>query len=358
MKQLTPQPQIYQHARSCYFWQKASSLFYLTLILILQSVHLMAQTPPEPAHQYGLTYCGFNEEFNNYNHIDIHNTGEEGYNFYIKHFWSPRTVDTTEAVIRNGILTIECNENRSQGDLRSVYRFDDTTFNGWYHDMKTDGAVYFEARIRWDHTRVMEDPDGFPAFWAMPLEHGDQRKDSPYRHYTELDFFEFNPKWRAGEHGFLQGLPPWQRKPNGRWTRYINPIPEQCEREDCVIWPGTPAAINYNVTDQKTREVITASGWNHWQVVGCLILPGDGTKENPAHVISFFNGKKLKDRMDTSWDGDSSWRESYERLSPEETGYAPMPGMRHHRYYVIIGSGQWRTQWDYVRVWQSPKMAE
>jgi len=328
------------------------TLALLLTIVSGQAAH--ALEPPSPAMEHGLTRCGFREEFDDYLGIDIENTGGEGFNFYVKHFWSSRTVDSSEAVIENGVLTLECDENRAQGDLRSVFRIDETTFHGWHHDMATDGPVYFEARLRWSAEQVRPDPDGFPAFWAMPIEHFDTRANAPYHHYTELDFFEFNPSWRAGESGFLQGLPPWQREPGERWERYRNPDPKQWARPDGVIWPAHKAAINFDVLDPATGSVMTRSGWSGWQVVGCLVIPGDGTPQNPGRCISYFNGRKLKERIDTSMDGDGSWRESVDELSPEEVGFAPMPGMRHHRYYVVIGSGQWRTQWDWVRVWQSP----
>jgi len=328
---------------------------HITLLLtILLGRVAFAQEPPVPAREHGLTRCGFHEEFDDYRGVDIENTGAEGFNFYVKHFWSSRTVDFSEAVVENGVLTLECDENRAQGDLRSVYRIDEMTYRGWHHDMATDGPVYFEARLRWDAKQVRPNPDGFPAFWAMPIEHFDTRINAPYHHCTELDFFEFNPSWRAGESGFLQGLPPWHREPGERWERYQNPEPKQWARPDGVIWPAHKAAINFDALDPTTGNVMTRSGWSGRQVVGCLVVPGDGTPQNPGRCISYFNGRKLKERIDTSMDGDGSWRESVEELSPDEVGFAPMPGMRHHRYYVIIGSGQWRTQWDWVRLWQSP----
>ena len=327
----------------------------LVSLLLLQGTLLMAQTPPFPALKYGLTHCGFNEEFDHYGGIDINNTGADGYNFYVRVPWRPsRTIDATEASVKKGILTLECNDNASQGDLFSACKLGNTEFNGWYHDMAHGGAVYFEARVRWDYSEIKEDPDGFPAFWANPIEWLDAREDAPYHHYTELDFFEFNPKWVNGKHNiYLQGLPPWQREPGGRWERYINPISEQCIRDNCVIWPSHPASWNYNLTDARTGEQMTSESWSKWQTVGFLVIPGDGTGENPSRCISYFNGKKMKERIDTSWDGDSTWRESKDTLSPNELGFAPMPGMRHHRYMIIIGSGQWKTQWDYVRAWQA-----
>ena len=101
---------------------------------------------------------------------------------------------------------------------------------------------------------------------------------------------------------------------------------------------------------------MTSESWNNWQTIGFLVIPGDNTGKNPSRCIAYFNGKKKKERIDTSWDGDSTWRESRDTLGPDEVGYVPMPGLRHHRYMVIIGSGQWKTQWDWVRVWQSPKI--
>jgi hypothetical protein len=100
------------------------------LLTIVLGQAAFAQEPPPPAIEHGLTRCGFREEFDNYRGIDIENTGAEGFNFYVKHFWSSRTVDSSEAVIENGALTLECDENRAQGDLRTVYRIDKTTFHG------------------------------------------------------------------------------------------------------------------------------------------------------------------------------------------------------------------------------------
>jgi len=332
---------------------------YLVLIVLFGiAFPIYSQTPPEPAKKYGLTYCGFNEDFNNYINIDINNTGDQGYNFYPKVIWSKRTIDSTEASVRNGILTLECKDNSAQGDLFSAYKVSNTQFHGWYHDMATQGAVYFEARVRWKYSEIKDNPDGFPAFWSNPVEFADWRTNAPYHHYTELDFFEFNPRWTGGDHSrHLQGLPPWQREPGGRWERYVNPISEECLGDDCVIMPHLPASWNYNLTDAQTGQRMTSSLWNNWQTVGFLVIPGDGTADNPTRCISYFNGKKKKERIDTSWDGDSTWRESKNQLSPDEVGFAPMPGLRHQRYMIIIGSGQWKTQWDFVRAWQLPKVS-
>jgi hypothetical protein len=62
--------------------------FCLVLALLFQGALLQAQTPPDPAVEHDLTHCGFHEDFNNYRGIDIHNTGEEGYNFYVQVPWS------------------------------------------------------------------------------------------------------------------------------------------------------------------------------------------------------------------------------------------------------------------------------
>ena len=331
--------------------------FIILSVFLMHSTLLKAQTAPEPAKAHGLTYCGFNENFNNYDKIDINNTGDPGYHFYPKVIWSNRTINSTEASINNGILTLECEDNSAQGDLFSAYKVSNTKFHGWYHDMSSQGAVYFEARIRWDYSELPDDPNGFPAFWSNPVEFVDSRENAPYHHYTELDFFEFNPRWTDGDHArHLQGLPPWQREPGGRWERYVNPNSDQCIREDCVIWPAHPASWNHDLTDPRTGKKMDSESWEKWQTVGFLVIPGDGTAENPTRCISYFNGKKKKERIDTSHDGDGTWRESKERLSPDEVGYAPMPGLPHQRFMIIIGSGQWKTQWDYVRAWQSPKV--
>lgn len=192
-------------------------VFYFLLVLLFQEAYLQAQTPPVPAVEHGLTHCGFHEDFKNYGGIDIHNTGKEGYNFYVQVPWSStRAADTSDFTVENDILTLEFEDADGPKHLWSVFKLSNTEFNGWYHNMATQGPVYFEAKIRWDYSEVDPDVKGHPAFWSNPVEFVDHRTDAPYHHFTELDFMEFDPKWCHGCHdSYLQNIWPTQREPGG-----------------------------------------------------------------------------------------------------------------------------------------------
>ena len=146
---------------------------------------------------------------------------------------------------------------------------------------------------RWDPSRGVAKSKkapgaGFPAAWSNPQQ---LRAGCGLNQHVEIDFVEWNNNWYSdGARHYTQALHLWTK---GNDEQLV-------------------ARVNLPQTD-----------WGNWNTFGVLWLPGQ-------RVETFFNGQRVRTYQ---------WND---KLNPA----------RGKDYVIIIGSGGYPTEWDWVRMWR------
>lgn len=265
--------------------------------------------PPAPAREAGLTHLAFHEEFDSVAGIDMADTRNPGFNFYIVKPFSNVTTPTEGIRVRDGVLHLR--ELKPKGiknlQLSSVAgRHEDGSPIGFAPEMSKARAYYFEIAIAFDPARLDKDPGtvGFPAFWTMSIEHLFPPRDPKPYYFFENDFIEYNPRWFDRENQFMHALHHWRMDASGHSSD---------------LYPGSHA--------ERTIEVPAGVEWNRFNRVATLWTANESIK-------TYFNEDLRRTVL-----------------------YQDHPALKvadGQRFPVLIGSGEWPIRVDYVRVWTRP----
>jgi hypothetical protein len=307
---------------------------------------------PSLVRSAGVSERAFHEPFDDFADIDIADTRADGFGFYIYPPYSNdgqiRTndpakyqllSDNTGSFLRIG----PPNNLANQGDLWGFHQpvWNDPTQNrySFAHRLSLHGPIYWQAWMRWGPTPPPN--NGFPAFWAMPMQAwAGSPNEGPVQRYTELDFIEHNPAWWGGDPAdVLFGVPSFYWD-GASWVKYAE--------------PGTHES-NYlrDLVDPFTGAKATMDFWTRWHEVGCLVTPGTGPGD-PTTVRNFLDGELVKTRIDSSDDagGTGSWvAQNAAPTGPADPAEWPLPGLLDHDYVMVLGSGEYVSEWREVAAW-------
>jgi hypothetical protein len=202
---------------------------------------------------------------------------------------------------------------------------------GW-SGIAVRGGGYFEARIRLgpDPGRIV---DGWPAFWAMAVEHlalrgAEQWSGQPqgFTRFIEDDFFEINQGWLSGA-GYVATLHDWY----GIWKTSC-PGAAFCS----VNNQGSGAPDTYRLAISRTVD------WSKYHTIGQLIRTSHGS--TPGMIVNYFDGAEIGQRL---------YWEAGDRSGAPPRGRQAFNTLDTQGLVVILNSGQRQMQVDYVRVWQN-----
>lgn len=247
--------------------------------------------PPPQAVAAGFTRLAFSDEFDSSAGIDLKNTAEPGFNWYLaRPFEYPPTAANALSVA-NGVMTIDSDGHSNMG-LLSIR----PTGAGWA-GFAVSGGAYFEASIAFDPDVRTVHPRGWPSFWTMDADH----LYGPASPFIEVDFFEYDTRWK-GRDTYGAAIHDW------------------------AMIPGDPKPTHQQRSWNSSNWIARAPGvdWTAFNTVGALINPGVG--------IDFYFNNKLK------------------LTNP----YSTFPWMAYadtQKLPVILGSDGWPMRVDWVRVW-------
>ncbi len=244
----------------------------------------------------------FQEEFNSAETaLDWQDTRKPGFSFYRTRPLGWPITATDGIIIKEGILTLQEANNYANFQITTIAGKDDNgSWTGFAPTLKK-GGLYFEAAIAFDPFFEDNNPnvEGCPAFWTFSAEHLYPYESRPYEAF-ETDFMEYKPSWFDGlKDRYVQALHYWN-----------------------ISVTSDPVFTSY-----PHRVIIVSDqiDWSSFNVFGVLWEPGKGIK-------TYFNDKLMR----------SVSLEDFQLLATADDQHFP----------VILGSGQWPMQVDWVRVWQ------
>ena len=117
---------------------------------------------PQIAKDHGMTCLVFEDDFDSYDTIDVNNTGEKGYNWYVERPYNFTTIEAgVDYKVENSILTM-CNRN-------PLYNYGMGTYHpskklGWWF---CKGVLEFRVRIPNPNIPEGNSGKGIPAVWSF-----------------------------------------------------------------------------------------------------------------------------------------------------------------------------------------------
>jgi hypothetical protein len=201
------------------------------------------------------------------------------------------------------------------------------------------GGAYFEATIKFDGWNLpvfkpVTLDAGFPAFWAMAVEHltgvGDQwpSEQAGFKNFVEYDFFEYNSAYSQGVSTVYSGsIHDWY----GMW------------RTTCPKLPKGFCDVENNV-DSKLRKVPLSTNFSDYHKYGALWVPA--TPNSDGYMQWFFDGAAIGHKL--TW---SKWTNSLGAIVSEAKAFGI--GDAQH-VALILGTGRaYKMTIGNVSVWQA-----
>ena len=264
-------------------------------------------TSDPSSYGYQLT---FDDEFNSTSTFDTSDTGGAGYNWYFKEPFGYPDVATGSVGVTNGELTLSGLTNQGDG-IQSAYATSSTDYVG----TTFSGGWYIEARVKFNGDGV-HTVNGFPAFWAYPIENYEAWQGNPSHpigpfHTVEDDFFEFEPA-------------------------STNPTPP------CSLFSTfgdhSPGGVVSNSNNTVCLPGINFD--NVYHTYGQLWVPA--ANGQMGYVVNYFDGVPSG---------------SYVTYM-DPPGSTPYSYMEQLHYSIILTTGSdAASTYDYVRVWQLPRFS-
>ena len=251
-------------------------LLYFTLLMsaaVPSSVDAQGE-PPAAAAAAGYrqnTFSTFKSS-----DIDLNDTGKSGFAWYVYHFFGahPRSgnIQTNDdgSVTLNGDVTGPNGELATAAPAKNAAKFVGLAFGG---------GAYVEAAIRFDPVASRANPNGWPSFWSLSLEHAITDDDqwnglaAGYKRFIEVDIFEYDINGRnLGLNYYGANLHDWY----GVYNR-------TCPGHGfCDSWRG--------YSDVKTM-VSPDVDFTQYHRYGFLWTPATGSV--PGTAVFFFDGNQV-----------------------------------------------------------------
>ena len=118
---------------------------------------------PWLAKEHGMTTLVFEDDFDSLDTIDVDNTGEKGYKWYVERPYRFTTIKNgVDYKVENSVLTL-CNVDHTYNYGLGTYH--PTTKAGWWF---CKGVLEFRVRIPNPHIAAGNEGKGIPAVWSFP----------------------------------------------------------------------------------------------------------------------------------------------------------------------------------------------
>jgi beta-glucanase (GH16 family) len=141
-------------------------------------------TAPAQAAAAGFTRLAFSEDFNDTSGIDMADSRQPGFNFYIHRPFGRPNQPTNLFSVANSVLTLQSLSGPNDG-LHSTCGIGNNQWVGF----GAAGGAYFEASLSMGPKPT--GAPGWPSFWAMAAEH--EWASGLQNSFVEVDFFEKIP---------------------------------------------------------------------------------------------------------------------------------------------------------------------
>jgi len=275
--------------------------------------HPPAFNPVDPAKlDYKLV---FDDEFNTTKTIDLTDSRDPGFNWYLGQFFGHATTVARDISVNHGILTLNAPTYAQVSTAAPLH-----AGTGWVG--KTfGGGFYIEARIAYLPSAT-ELPDGHPSFWSMAIEHMQGKPPGSFEHFIEDDFFEDDTAYFAGPDSYGGALHDW-------YGLYRRSCPS---RPFCDLSNDGHSAFDNAVIRMQPRTDFTK-----FHVFGQLWQPASAG--HAGFVQYYFDNKPTHDRVTWPHSGPAS--------------LAPFAVIDHDHLVIILDTGDNHPmQVDWVRLWQ------
>lgn len=271
----------------------------------------------------------FDDEFKSSSTIDVHNELTPGFKWYTGQFYGMKpTPSTAFHMSQAGLVLTQDNADLWGNDLCTAGPAqNDRGFVG----QAWGGGAYFEATFNFTPATV-DGKNGWPAFWSNALEGCVQKTQWPgqakgYAHYSEDDFFEYNPAW-WGFNGYGATMHDWY----GIWN---------------VTCPGKFCDIANNHDNLNLIKVPEGTDFTRFHTYSQLWVPG--AVGHRGYVNNYFDGKLMSQ---TAW-ADPPADAPYPGPPPSDPYTFSVLDDQHLTIYLGTGNDQPMT-FKSVRVWQIP----
>jgi hypothetical protein len=291
-------------------------------------------TIPEPAAAalQGYNALVFDDEFNSTSTIDMSNSQQPGFNWYVANWFGAPATNTNNITISNGVLEL----GGGTGEAELVSAIGNST--GGVTGTVFGAGTYFEASIQFNPAGGAN-ATSWPAFWGESIEHIIGNAQSPgqpsgYTNFAEVDFMEY-----------MNGLTS---------TQYLGTIHN---------WSGTYSSSTgweYNIANYGNNTISIGSvNWSAYHTYGLLWVPQSGN--TPGSVTWYFDNHAMSSIYYLGPPGSTS-------LPGTTTGsFTPSsPGQAATTYSVLNGqqlalsldtASNWPMYVDWVRVFQEGSAA-
>ena len=242
-----------------------------------------AEEIPKQAFSVGYLVNTFSSGFDR-GSTDLSSTGNVGSKWYLNNFFGTRINSDSITVNSDHSLTLPGDVVGSNGQIATAAEAKTPTkFVG----KAFGGGAYIEARLKFDPESVAaSNSRGWPAFWAMALEHlvgsNEQWEKKPlgYSHFIEVDVFESDiPKSNIGARYYGANLHDW----SGIY------------HTTCTRGPFCDYALPYSVVKRRVPE---NTDFTRYHSYGFLWVPATATKKGYARF--YFDGQQVGE--ETSWE--------------------------------------------------------
>ena len=257
---------------------------------------------PQLAKEHGMTVLVFEDDFDSLDTIDVNNTGDKGYKWYVERPYKFTTLtEGTDYKVADSVLTL-CNVDAQYNYGIGTYH--PTKKNGWSF---CKGYLEFRIRIPEPNIPAGNEGKGYPAVWSFPP----ATITDDMLQWVEPDWMEY-----------------WSDQ---FWTFAVHH-----GRRDAYKGPQTYASTNTNYTGPK------ALGDGEWHVVSALWDDG--------RLVGYLDGEKWMEFVYES--GIAVPPVNHKKGEPRDDQYRTMEW--EPQTLILGGSETAPLEIDWIRVWQRP----
>ena len=214
----------------------------------------------------------FNDEFNDIGTIDVNNTQNDGFKWYVKGMWFPPTAPSMYEIQKTskgakGVLVIKDAPVNISWNFSTTF-YDDAAKEGYRGTVFVPGkGIYYEARIAFDDIEHIT-TKGWPGFWSgtMPVATRPRNMNPPPWSFSPQN----NPmpghegKWELIENDIMEYNPTWNHP-----RQYDSTLHDWSSGKVGNIGNGnalvfTPAKTDYTQWHTYGQLWVPASAENGW----------------------------------------------------------------------------------------------
>jgi len=241
----------------------------------------------DPVHPEASGYqIVFEDHFPNMSTIDLNNTGNFGYHWYLRHPFGYQTTPGSDFSIDSNGLVLSATQSPAGFSMQTATNMANTT-NGLSWVGTSFGPGYFESTFSLDSAFLYANgfSGGNPSYWSMDVAHianvgGDQwpGQAGGYVHYIEDDFFEYD-NINGNSNYWGSGQVDWSGQYNVTcpgFCRILNDGSAGSHGLNTIGLSSPSRAVTWNVTTFHT--------------LGALWVKGDSNNSFNGYRQIYFDG--------------------------------------------------------------------